>query len=219
VATRRQLVKIALAHGDYPAREVVARGISHKLNAAGRTGAEVLVFSCVENLLVSSMDYEVFVVYNDFKKKMGGLSGIREIRRLKPEVLIIGVSATPNYDRKMLPAGANAFVLLAGNEITETAELIYLYTGRPDLRCKKCDRGLVTLLECREFKDYMLWVYHCPKCEQNYMVNVDKNRRTPIVRYLTDVLQDGLEKHSRIIPNTKDMLVEYPHPEEILWVK
>jgi Zn finger protein HypA/HybF involved in hydrogenase expression len=218
VATRRQLVKIALAHGDYPAREVVARGISHKLNAAGRTGAEVLVFSCVENLLVSSMDYEVFVVYNDFKKKMGGLSGIREIRRLKPEVLIIGVSATPNYDRKMLPAGADAFVLLAGNEITETAELIYLYTGRPDLRCKKCDRGLLALLECREFKDYMLWVYHCPKCEQNYMVNVDKNRRIPIVRYLTDVLQDGLEKHSRIIPNTKDML-EYPHPEEILWVK
>ena len=212
-------MKIALAHGDYPAREVVARGISHKLNAAGRTGAEVLVFSCVENLLVSSMDYEVFVVYNDFKKKMGGLSGIREIRRLKPEVLIIGVSATPNYDRKMLPAGADAFVLLAGNEITETAELIYLYTGRPDLRCKKCDRGLVALLECREFKDYMLWVYHCPKCEQHYMVNVDKNRRIPIVRYLTDVLQDGLEKHSRIIANTKDVLVEYPHPEEILWVK
>jgi Zn finger protein HypA/HybF involved in hydrogenase expression len=219
VATRRQLVKIALAHGDYPAREVVARGISHKLNTAGRTGAEVLVFSCVENLLVSSMDYEVFVVYNDFKKKMGGLSGIREIRRLKPEVLIIGVSATPNYDRKMLPAGADAFVLLAGNEITETAELIYLYTGRPDLRCKKCDRGLVALLECREFKDYMLWVYHCPKCEQNYMVNVDKNRRIPIVRYLTDILQDGLEKHSRIIANTKDVLVEYPHPEEILWIK
>lgn len=212
-------MKIALAHGDYPAREVVARGISHKLNTAGRTGAEVLVFSCVENLLVSSMDYEVFVVYNDFKKKMGGLSGIREIRRLKPEVLIIGVSATPNYDHKMLPAGADAFVLLAGNEITETAELIYLYTGRPDLRCKKCDRGLVALLECREFKDYMLWVYHCPKCEQNYMVNVDKNRRIPIVRYLTDILQDGLEKHSRIIANTKDVLVEYPHPEEILWVK
>ena len=212
-------MKIALAHGDYPAREVVARGISHKLNTAGRTGAEVLVFSCVENLLVSSMDYEVFVVYNDFKKKMGGLSGIREIRRLKPEVLIIGVSATPNYDRKMLPAGADAFVLLAGNEITETAELIYLYTGRPDLRCKKCDRGLVALLECREFKDYMLWVYHCPKCEQNFMVNVDKNRRIPIVRYLTDILQDGLEKHSRIIANIKDVLVEYPHPEEILWVK
>jgi len=212
-------VKIALAHGDYPAREVVARGISHKLNAAGRTGAEVLVFSCVENLLVSSMDYDVFVVYNDFKKKMGGLSGIREIRRVKPEALIIGVSATPNYDRKMLPAGADAFVLLAGNEITETAELIYLYTGRPDLRCKKCDRGLLALLECRKFKDYTLWVYHCPKCEQHYMVNVDKNRRIPIVRYLTDVLQDGLEKHSQIIMNTKDMLVEYPHPEEILWVK
>jgi len=92
-------------------------------------------------------------------------------------------------------------------------------TGRPDLRCKKCDRGLLALLECREFKDYMLWVYHCPKCEQNYMVNVDKNRKIPIVRYLTDVLQDGLEKHSQIIMNTKDMLVEYPHPEEILWVK
>ena len=119
----------------------------------------------------------------------------------------------------MLPAGADAFVLLAGNEITETAELIYLYTGRPDLRCKKCDRGLLALLECREFKDYMLWVYHCPKCEQNYMANVDKNRKIPIVRYLTDVLQDGLEKHSQIIMSTKDMLVEYPHPEEILWVK
>jgi type I restriction-modification system DNA methylase subunit len=58
--------------------------------------------------------------------------------------------------------------------------------------CDKLRGGM----DASQYKDHMLWVYHCPKREQNYRVNVDKNRKIPIVRYLTDVLQDGLEKHS-----------------------
>jgi len=110
---------VALVNGAYPRREVVARGLSHKLN-----GDVVRPFSCVEDVLASSMDYDAFVVYNNFEKKMSGLDGVREIRRRAPAAYIVGVSAVPYMERRFLPAGADAFVLLAGNEIAELGEVL-----------------------------------------------------------------------------------------------
>lgn len=112
-------MNIALISGAYPRREVVARGVSHKLN-----GDTVQPFSCIEDVLESSMDYDVFVVYNNFEKKMNGVDGTREIRRLAPHALIVGVSAIPYMERQFLPAGADVFLMLAGNEIAELGELL-----------------------------------------------------------------------------------------------
>ena len=47
-------MQIALVSGAYPRREVVARGISAKLG-----GIHVEVFSCCEDVLESSLDYQV----------------------------------------------------------------------------------------------------------------------------------------------------------------
>lgn len=118
-------MNVALVSGAYPRREVVARGVSHKLN-----GDAVRPFSCIEDVLASSMDYDAFVVYNNFEKKMNGIDGAREIRRRSPRAFIVGVSAIPYMERQFLPAGADAFLLLAGNEIAELGDLLIKSIGR-----------------------------------------------------------------------------------------
>jgi hypothetical protein len=62
-------MKVCLIHGKRVAREVLTRALSSKL------GAEVTNFSCCERALASSLDYDVFVVYNNFRGKMSGVRG------------------------------------------------------------------------------------------------------------------------------------------------
>lgn len=116
--TTRQAVRIAVAHSDHAAREVLSRALASRLNA------DVLAFSNCEDLLASSMEYDVFVVYNNFGKKMTGMQGAREIRQRKPKAFIVGVTSTPYFDRKFLQAGANAAFMRAGNEIAELVKVI-----------------------------------------------------------------------------------------------
>ena len=113
-------MNVALVSGAYPRREVVARGVSHKLG-----GEVVRPFSCIEDVLSSSMDYQAYVVYNNFEKRMNGIDGVREIRRRAPDTSwIVGVSSIPYMERQYLPAGADVFLLLAGNEIAELGEIL-----------------------------------------------------------------------------------------------
>ena len=110
--------RIGLVHAHPSTREVLVRALSIKLKM------QVTGFSCIENLLQSSMDYDIFVVYNDFGHKMSGVRGAAHIRLLKPRAFMIGVSYRPDLDKRFLSAGANAFLLRAGNEIEELARLI-----------------------------------------------------------------------------------------------
>jgi len=112
-------VNICLIHGKHVGREVLVRAISSRLDA------DVEGFSCCENALACSLEnYDVFVVYNNFRKKMSGVRGVAKIRARKPEAFIVGVSSTPNNDRRFLPAGADAFLLRAGNEVEELVKII-----------------------------------------------------------------------------------------------
>jgi hypothetical protein len=112
-------MKICLIHGKRVAREVLSRALSSRL------GAEVTCFSCCEIALDSLLgSYEVFVVYNNFRRKMSGARGVTKIRGQSPGAFIVGVSSTPNFDRQFLPAGADAFVLRAGNEVQELVSII-----------------------------------------------------------------------------------------------
>ncbi|MBI3913787.1 MAG: response regulator [Chloroflexi bacterium] len=122
---REKVVKIGIAHMHEPTREVLVRALTSRLNAA------VTGFAYVEDVLNSSMQYDVFVVYNNFGHKMDGVTGVARIRARKPQAFIIGVSPTPYLDRKFLPAGANAFLLRAGNEIEE---LVRMIKNRPDAK-------------------------------------------------------------------------------------
>jgi DNA-binding NarL/FixJ family response regulator len=117
--SKEKIMKICLIHGRHVAREVLARALSCNL------GAEVVKFPCCERALESSLDpYNVFVVYNNFHRKMSGVQGVARIRGRRPDAFIVGVSPTPNFDRQFLPVGADAFVLRAGNEIQELVSVI-----------------------------------------------------------------------------------------------
>ena len=111
-------MNICLIHGKRVGREVLVRALSSRLDA------DVTGFFCCENTLECSLDYDVFVVYNNFRKKMSGVRGVAKIRARKTEVFIVGVSSTPNNDKRFLAAGADAFLLRAGNEVEEMIEII-----------------------------------------------------------------------------------------------
>ncbi len=111
-------MNICLIHSKRVGREVLARALSSRL------GAEVTGFSFCENALSCSLDYDVFVVYNNFRRKMSGVRGVEKIRARNRDAFIVGVSSTPNLDKRFLPAGADAFLLRAGNEVNELVGII-----------------------------------------------------------------------------------------------
>jgi len=113
-------MKICLIHGKRVAGEVLTRALSSGLNA------EVVHFpSCESALTASLLDYDVFVVYNNFRRKMSGIQGVKEIRSLNPEALIIGASSNPSFYQRFLSSGADVAVLRAGNEIDELRRIIH----------------------------------------------------------------------------------------------
>ena len=111
-------MKICIVNKRDTAGEVLSRALSYKL------GAQVTHFTSCEDALASSLDYDVFIVYNNFRKKMNGVRGVAGIRARKSDAFIIGVSSIPNFHRKFLPAGADTFLLKAGNEIGELVDII-----------------------------------------------------------------------------------------------
>ncbi len=112
-------MRISVVHPHRVTREVLARTLARKLNA------EVIEFPSIEDLLDSSMDYDVFVVYNIFgRTKMDRWEGIKWIRANKPEALIISMIHRRFFDRRSAPPGADAILLHAGEEIERIETLI-----------------------------------------------------------------------------------------------
>ena len=112
-------MKACIVHGNRIAREILVRAFHRSFDA------HATAYSCCEDVLKSSLDYDIFVVYNNFgPRKMGGVRGTARIRARKSDAYIIGVSAKPYNDKKFLPAGADAFLLKAGNEIEELVEIV-----------------------------------------------------------------------------------------------
>ncbi len=116
-------MKISLVHKHAPTRQVLARALKVKLSA------QVTDYVCVEDLLASAMDHDVFVVYNDLGHKMSGPKGVSRIRKARPHAFIVGVSEMPSAKSSFTQAGVNAFLLRAGNEIEELVQLIQSRKG------------------------------------------------------------------------------------------
>jgi hypothetical protein len=111
-------VKISLIHPHRATRDVLSRSLSFKL------GAEVVGFSCLENLFSSSMDYDIFVVYNMFGRlKMDRWEGIKWIRVQKPNAMIVSMIHRRFFDRKNSPPGSDAVLMCAGDEIDSVVRL------------------------------------------------------------------------------------------------
>ena len=111
-------MKVSVIHPHRSTREVLARALSVKLDA------EVVGFSCLENLLSSSMDYDIFVVYNMFgRTKMDRWEGVRWIRAQKPNSMVVSMIHRRFFDRKNAPPGADAVFMCAGDEVDSVVKL------------------------------------------------------------------------------------------------
>jgi len=112
-------MRISVVHPHRVTREVLARTLARRLDA------EVIEFSSIENLLDSSMNYDVFVLYNIFgREKMDRWEGVKWIRANKPDALILSMVHRRFFDRRFSPPGSDAILLRAGEEIERMQALI-----------------------------------------------------------------------------------------------
>jgi hypothetical protein len=112
-------MKISVVHPHHLTCEVLTRTLASRLNAT------VVDFTSIEDLLTSSMDYDVFVLYNLFgREKMDRWEGVKWIRFKKPEALIISMVHHRYFDRRFAAPGGDAVLLRAGNETEGLIKLV-----------------------------------------------------------------------------------------------
>ncbi len=112
-------MRICLVHAHRPSREVIARALGKSF------GAQVVTYSCCEDLLLFPLDHDVFVMYNNFGPgKMRGIKGVVRVREANSKAFIVGVTTMPHLKNRFLQAGADIVLLRAGNEIAELVELV-----------------------------------------------------------------------------------------------
>ncbi len=93
-------MKISIVHADRLSREVLSQLLAKKLQA------EVVGFACLEDLLRSRDDYDVYVLYNMFgRTKMDRWEGVKWIRNRKPDAFIVSMTYKKFFDRKDAPGG------------------------------------------------------------------------------------------------------------------
>jgi hypothetical protein len=111
-------MKICLVHSHRPTREILVKALTYKLHVPA-TG-----FACIEEVFESPMDYDVFILYSEFGRKMDRVDGMRWIKAMKPDALVISMIHTRYFDRKHAPPGTDAVVFEAGSDIHKLVEFI-----------------------------------------------------------------------------------------------
>jgi hypothetical protein len=92
---------------------------------AGKLSAEVVDFSCLEDLLHSSMAYDVFVVFSQFgPTQMGQADGCKWIKHLKPDSEIFAMLQQRFFDRRGMPPSSDQFTFCIAEDLTGLAEQI-----------------------------------------------------------------------------------------------
>ena len=113
--------RVCVVHGRQTARKIVSKALESKLEVP------VHRYGACEDALRYTKYYDTFVVYNNFGKRMNGAEGVARIRAISPEAFIVGVTSVPNFRQKFSAAGADATVLMSGNEVAELAKRIERY--------------------------------------------------------------------------------------------
>lgn len=112
-------MRISVVHPHKVTAQLLCTALAHRLNAAA------VDFSSIEDVLSSSMNYDVFILYNIFgRTKMDRWVGVKWIRVQKPEALVISVIHRRFFDRKDAPPGADAVLFFAGDTIDGLVKVI-----------------------------------------------------------------------------------------------
>ena len=115
----KECMRIAIAHAHRLTREVLAKVISNRL------GAESVTFCCLEDLFASSMNYDVFIVFNQFGvNKMDGWQGAKWLRHNKPDARVIFMNQKRFFERKFLPPGTDQWLFCPDDDMDELVKMV-----------------------------------------------------------------------------------------------
>lgn len=112
-------VRIAVVHAHRFTCQVIVKTLKAKLNA------EAVDFSCLEDLLHSSMAYDVFVVFSEFgPNKMEQVEGCKWIRHLKPEAEVFAMLQRRFFERRGMPPSSDQLTFCIAEDLSGLAEQI-----------------------------------------------------------------------------------------------
>jgi hypothetical protein len=170
-------VKVALAHGKYPEREIIERGVAYRLKVLGYREVAVIAYKFIEDLLDSSLDYDVFVIYSNLGKHLNGPEGAAVLRGYKPDARIIGVTTMHPKATRFRDLGALGIVYPGEDEIAQICDIILNQLPPPAKQCPKTRARPRDFVEGRRLEGEMIWLYGCPDCKLNCLISIAHRTR------------------------------------------
>jgi hypothetical protein len=111
-----QRLSIAVVHGHRLTRDVIAKTLANKLDA------DAVAFGCLEDLLHSSMRYDVFVVFSEFGPgKMEQSYGCKWIRDLKPHAQVFAMLQRRHFERRGTPPASDRVSFCVADDLNGLA--------------------------------------------------------------------------------------------------
>lgn len=170
-------MRVAVAHGKYPDRELIARGMAHRLKVLGYREVEVLAYKFMEDVLDTDLNYDVFVCYSNFGKHLGGIEGASILHAHKPDAHIIGVTTMYPKVSRFREAGALAIVFPGADEVAQICDAILKHVPPPITSCPKSRARPIQFVEGRKTEGELVWLYACPDCKLNCLISLAPRTR------------------------------------------
>ncbi|MCL4394892.1 MAG: hypothetical protein M1482_08855 [Chloroflexi bacterium] len=109
-------LSIAVVHAHRLTRDVIAKTLASKLSA------DAVTFGCLEDLLRSSMRYDVFVVFSEFGPgKMEQAYGCKWIRDLKPQAHVFAMLQRRHFERRGTPSSSDRTIFCIADDLNGLA--------------------------------------------------------------------------------------------------
>ncbi|MBI5303492.1 MAG: hypothetical protein HY868_15265 [Chloroflexi bacterium] len=209
-------MKVAIANNTYPpARELLARGVSYRLRVLGYRNVEVLAYRYMEDLLDSTLDYDVFVCYSNFGKKMGGVEGAGLLRAYKPDARIIGVTTMHPKASRFRDLGAVGIIFPGEDEVKQICNVILAKAPPPATQCPKSRPRPLHFVEGRKLANEYVWLYACPDCRLKCLISVSDRAREFQGRPISPDEVDALRQNDELVLKANDVLA---NEIEIKWL-
>jgi len=199
-------MKVAIAHNKYPDRDLIARGVAYRLRVLGYREVTTLAYRFMEDLLDSSLDYDVFVCYSNFGKQMGGIEGATLLRAYKPDARIIGVTTMHPKASRFRDIGALGIVFPGEEEIKQICDIIRAKLPPPATQCPKSRARPIQFVEGRKLENENVWLYACPDCKLKCLISLSYRTREFQARPLAQDEVDALRQNDELVIHASDVL-------------
>lgn len=208
-------MKVALAHHKYPDRDLIARGVAYRLRVLGYREVAVLAYHFMEDLLDSTLDYDVFVCYSNFGKQMGGVEGAGILRAYKPDARIIGATTMHPKASRFRDHGVIGVIFPGEDDIKQICDIILAKLPPPATQCPKARSRPQQFVEGRKMENEYAWLYACPDCRLKCLISVSNSTRQFQGRPISQDEVDELRQNDELVMRASDVLAGQA---EIKWL-